>query len=385
VSRRALAWTLIAAYGALVLATLALIALGANADELLVLAYAGWAVAGGLIALRRPDNAVGWILLGIALAFGLNAFGESYAGEERPGRTAIAWTTSSTWFVWITLNVILLPLVYPHGRLDSPAWRKVVWLALGGLLLSSAGSGLAPGRIDVDGPPLENPLGVEGGLSGALLAAGGLLLAASAILAAVALVRRFRRARGRARQQIKWFALVVAGAVVLIGVALATGISDEAADGPVLSVPQVAWLSALVLMVLVLPATTAMAILRHRLYDIDVVIRRTLVYGALTATLAATYLGLVLLSGLAVGESDVAIAVATLAVAALFQPARARIQAAVDRRFYRRRYDAARTLEAFGRRQRQQIDLEALGADLRGVVRETVQPAHVSLWLRRAP
>jgi hypothetical protein len=322
---------------------------------------------------------VGWLFLGVGVSTGLGTLAGSYAdswigdrgGSQALGETA-AWYGTLSWIPFILIPCTFVLLLFPDGRLLSPRWRWVAWcsgLGLAGVFLTT---GASPGPLE-DYPHLDNPYGIESPLLGPLTGIAALLLVIGVVGSSASLIVRFRREQGERRQQIKWLAL--AGAVAVATVIVAT------AGGEVLWSTSVTNIACM-LGVLCLPVAAGIAILRHRLYDIDVVINRTLVYGSLTATLGGAYLVLVLLIGLAVGRSGLAIAVSTLAVAALFRPARGRIQATVDRRFYRRRYDAAQTLQAFGGRLRDELDLEALGADLRGVVAETVQPAHVSLWLR---
>ena len=381
----AAAWTLLAIYVALAAAAVALVVFqGASADALGALGFAGFAGVGALIALRRPDNAVGWLLLAIAFTFAGGEAGMDYVEEaSNPARVSVAWMMSWSEYVWFGLAVVFLPLLFPHGRLPSRRWRPALWLGGAGLALGAVGSALTPGPLELrEGSRIDNPLGVEGGVPEALGLFSTLAQVIAVVLAAASIVVRFRHARGVERQQLKWFAYVGFLATMCLFVAMVSS-SWAGDDAPVLTaLAVVGWLTGLALVGLGLPAATGLAILRHRLYDIDVVIRRTIVYAALTITLGVTYLGLVLLIGLAVGRSGFAVAVSTLAVAALFRPALGRIQAVVDRRFYRRRYDAARTLEAFGLRLRDELDLEALAADLRDVIDQTMQPAHVSLWLR---
>jgi hypothetical protein len=384
---RVAAWGLLAVYVALAAAGIALIVFqDASIDVTGALGFAAFAGVGALIALRQPGNAVGWLLLAIAISFALVEVAQVYVDEpSNPGRVLVAWVAAAMSDVWLTLALIFLPLLFPHGRLPSPRWRPVLWLGCASLVLGVVAAAIKPGEVElVRATGVENPLGAEQGLADLLATIDLILAGVAVVLAAASVVVRFRRSRGVERQQLKWFAFV--GVLAAVCLAIAVLVGSTATEGSAYAPVAVAcWLSGLALIGFGLPIATGIAILRHRLYDIDVVIRRTLVYGALTATLGATYLGLVLLIGLAVGTSNLAIAVSTLAVAALFRPARARIQGAVDQRFYRRRYDASRTLEAFGARLRDELDLEALGADLRGVIAETMQPAHVSLWLRRTP
>lgn len=386
----ALAWSLWAVFVvAEGLCVWFVIAYDASPDELFGVVMIGFATVGALIATRRPRNAVGWLLLLISVSFAMQSIGETYVElPSPPGREFVAWCAGWSWYVWMTLTAVMLPLVFPDGRALSPRWRAVAWLGLVALACSIVGAAFKPGDLDLN-VRVENPLGVQGGaadLVAVLADLGDLLIVVAFALSATSLALRFRRSRGVERQQLKWFALV--GLVIGAGLALAM-VAVVFPGGWRNPLGAVGWFSFLFAGLIGIPAATGIAILRHRLYDIDLVINRTLVYGSLSATLVAAYLGSVLLLRLVLspftGESDLAVAASTLAVAALFRPLRARIQAVVDRRFYRARYDAARTLESFAVRLRDELDLETLGTDLRQVVRDTVAPAHVSLWLRSTP
>jgi hypothetical protein len=341
---------------------------------------------GALVAARRPENAIGWMMCAAGVSFGVvvvtTAYAE-YAIEAGPGSlpavSLAAWVSAWAVLPGLVLTLTFLPMLFPDGRLQSPRWRIVAWVAASGGALALVGVAFKPGPV-VEFLSVTNPVGVGGAIGDGLGIAedlGGVLVVLACVASAASMVLRLRRSRGVERQQLKWFAYTAA--LALIGWAGAGLSQDWPSD--------VAFLFGL-MAVTGIPISVGIAILRHRLYDIDHVINRTLVYGALTAILATAYLGAVLLFQLALSplaeDSGLAIASSTLAVAALVRPARARIQAAVDRRFYRRRYDARRTLEAFAVQLRNEIDLDALGVDLRAVVRETMQPAHVSLWLRRS-
>ncbi len=347
-------------------------------------ALAGFACVGALVASRQPGNAIGWLLLAVAIVFALSDAVEAYVQTYREPAPAAMWLDDWLSDVWIAVVGVWIPLLVPDGRPLSRRWRAVAWCATAVFAAGVVAKAFGDHVLDTSAPGTHlNPFalpGPAGELLGALIKPAQVAYAAAVLAAMSGLALRLRRSRGIERQQLKWFANVAS----LMLAALLVAAASLAAPGKVGdAVGSFGWGSFLLLVLFGLPAALGTAILRHRLYDIDVVINRTLVYGALTATLATTYLGLVLLIGLAVGRSGFAVAVATLAVAALFRPLRARIQAVVDRRFYRRRYDAAQTLEAFGTRLRDELDLEALAADLRGVVHDTVQPAHVSLWLPR--
>jgi hypothetical protein len=392
-----LAWGLLGLFALLALGSAWLLIAGdGQGEEGLAVLCVGFAVVGAMVASHEPANPVGWLMLVIALSFVVAISGTVYSSTPGvPGAVTVGWLSSWVWNVWLVLAATVLPLVFPDGRLLSPRWRFVVALAFLGMLLSIASVVISPKPLELDnGVTFANPTGIAGAASvaSAMSGLGNALIGVCIVLAGTSLVLRLRRSHGRARQQVAWFVYV--GTVVLVCLAVALlELVVEARPGPEPQWSTVlggfAWITALVAIVAGFPIAIGIAILRHRLYDIDVVVNRTLVYGSLTVLLAATYFGLViglrfLLQPLT-GQSDLAVAASTLAVAGLFRPARTRIQRVVDRRFFRSRYDATRTLDAFAAQLRQQLDLDALGSDLRDIVLTTMQPAHVTLWLRRAP
>jgi hypothetical protein len=338
---------------------------------------------GAVIASRQPGNTVGWIFCLIGLSGGAGVFFAEYSIHalvtspgSLPAGMAAAWIGTWIWVPSVALTATFLLLLFPYGRLLSPRWRAVAWMAAGTTAVGIAVIAVTPWEALQPGVPDENPFGIEA-FRAVLLVLGLTALGlwfVSALLSLFSLFVRFYRSRGVERQQLKWFVYAGALTIVTFLPGLGTPLADVTAVLQLLFVP-------------LLPLAAGVAILRYRLYDIDLIINRTLVYGALTALLVAAYVGSIvvlqgLLRALTGQESQLAIVASTLAVAALFNPLRRRIQSFIDRRFYRKKYDARKTLEAFSVKLRDETDLDALNSELVRVVQETMQPAHVSLWMR---
>jgi hypothetical protein len=364
-------------------------AVGVRADSNLLglwrFAVLSFAVVGMLILWRQPRNPLAWFLLAgigtMAVVPGLlDAYvlqGTVVAPGSLPGVGLVAALDQGGWALGLGGIGIFVVLLFPDGRLPSPRWRWLAWTGSAAIVLCLVSGAVVPGRMtEGAGAGMVNPLGIEHARVVVLVLAvvAFALLGVCIVAAAIAMLQRFRRSHGTERLQLKWFALAAAfaGSVLPVGVVLWD-------LGPLVS-----WM--MVAALIMLPVAICVAVLRYRLYDIDVVIKRTLVYGSLTVSLALVYLVVVLtlrsLSGTFTGDSDLAVATSTLVVAALFRPLRRRIQTGVDRRFFRRSYDATMTLESFTERLRQEVSLEAVAEDLRQVVEEAMSPMQLSLWLR---
>jgi hypothetical protein len=333
----------------------------------------GYSVIGAVIASRLPNQPIGWICCAIGFIAAVDHFAGEYAvyavlarSEALPGSQAMLWLQSWLWMLFVGLLVFLL-LLFPTGQLPSSRWRPFAWVSVTMISVAVIWSSIISPDVRPDAPPSPVQLSVM------LL---GLVAAASVVVGR-------RGARGVERQQIKW--LLYAGAIFFAGPTFQITVSYVVrVEGS-----WTLWVGNFLGVVsgLGVPVAIGFAILRYRLYEIDLIINRTLVYGSLTATLVALYfVVIVLLQRLFVlltgQQSTLAVVASTLLIAALFTPFRHRIQSFIDRRFYRRKYDARKTLEAFSAKLRDETDLEALNNDLVGVVRETMQPAHVTLWLR---
>jgi hypothetical protein len=339
---------------------------------------------GVVIVAHRPENPIGWIFCVAPLLAQLGALVDAWANfaAER-GLPGVAWAAIAASIGWVGVALVAVFgfLLFPDGRLPSPRWRWVARGSAAAVALFVVASMTAAGPI-AQPEGYENPIGIPGMREVADVMT--FVFVALVVVALASLVARYRRSRGDERRQLQvvaWAVCVVLAVMALFE--LLDLVTGGRASGGADVVRYCVWVSVFLL----IPVSVAVAILRYRLYDFDRVVSKTLVYALLSLLLGAAYAGLVL-AGQAVfssfaGGGDLAIAVSTLVVAALFLPLRARVQRLVDRRFFRRRYDAQQTLAAFGARLREQIELDGLRADLTGVVRETMQPVHLSIWLRR--
>jgi hypothetical protein len=352
---------------------------------------ASYAGVGALISTRRQENPIGWIFLASGTSFAISAAAFAYAdyglaaGQSLPGVVAAVWIAnciSPIGLVLIGLGLVL----FPDGTLPGPGWRPVLIVQLGAVIGLVVGLGLMPGSLDAN-VDVPNPLGISGASTPltAVQVVGWVLQVLSLVAAGAAITVRLRRSEGVTRLQLKW----VAYATSLLGVIWLLWTSTFALPrpgGPTTAIE----LAVATLALVAVPVAAGVAILRHHLFEIDVIIRKTLVYASLVAVLAALYVTVIALLGRllqsATGQSGaLAVTVSTLVVAGAFQPVRGRIQRAVDRRFYRRTLDSAEALQAFAGRMRDQVDLDSLQAEVLAAVQATVQPHHASLWLRPAP
>lgn len=357
-------------------------------DAVWAASFIGFPTAGALVVSRMPRRPLGWMLLvaptllmgGVLLS---DLAQRSPMGAEASSEAAwTLWASALTFGVGLAM-LVPIPLLLPNGELPSRRWRPVGYAVVGIGILSTLNAAFRPGPLESTSSQITNPLGVDAlaPLFEVINAAVGPLFLLTLATGFASLVVRYRKAAGIQRQQLKWLALGGAGIVIpFMMLAAYEAFSGNAASDEVATL-------IIVVAILSLPTAIAVAVLKTRLYDVDVIINRALVYGALTAILAFSYLGSVVvlqrLLGPVTRESDLAVAGSTLAVAALFRPIRARLQSFIDHRFYRRKYDAAETLGAFSSRLRDQVDLESLRRELVGLVGATMQPAHASLWLRR--
>jgi hypothetical protein len=349
----------------------------------------GFSTVGAVITPRLPRlNPIGWLFCTIGLVGGVRLFVAEYAivtllaepgslPSKLPGGETLAWISSWMWVLHLGLFVFLA-LLFPNGRPPSSRWQPLV-LGSGVVVVAGTVSVALWPETARGFDPINHPLGTE--VATDIINPVETIVYALGLIAAASLLARLRRSKGVERQQVKWFTYAVV--VLAISATLAYVISES------MGVVWLEWASSVLVLVSVvgLPVAVGIAILRYHLYNIDLIINRTLVYGSLTAVLAGLYFSSIVLlqvlfRTLTGQKSQLVVVVSTLAIAALFNPLRRRIQGFIDRSFYRRKYDAVKTLEAFSAKLREETDLDALSGDLIEVVEETMRPTHVSLWLR---